>query len=96
MSFGSLRVIKLLFQSRHAVRGRHNAVCEFAPPAERLTVEGQVYTRMPSCQNCESFVTEQYVRVFTPEQFDRPRVCPNCEDKLREGAEIRKARSTRS
>ncbi|WP_336325738.1 DUF7563 family protein [Halovenus sp. HT40] len=50
---------------------------------------------MPNCQNCESFVTERYVRVFTPEQFDRPRVCPNCEDKLREGAEIREARSTR-
>jgi NAD-dependent SIR2 family protein deacetylase len=51
---------------------------------------------MPTCQNCGSFVTEQYVRVFTPEGNDGPRVCPECEDKLRDGAEIREARSKRS
>ena len=50
---------------------------------------------MPECQNCGDFVTERYVRVFTPEEFDAPRVCPNCEDKLRDGAEIREARSSR-
>jgi NAD-dependent SIR2 family protein deacetylase len=51
---------------------------------------------MPTCQNCGSFVTEQYVRVFTPEGNEGPRVCPECEDKLRDGAEIREARSKRS
>jgi len=50
---------------------------------------------MPSCLNCESFVTENYVRVFAPTGVDSVRVCPSCEDELRDGAEIRKARSTR-
>jgi hypothetical protein len=50
---------------------------------------------MPDCQNCGSFVTERYVRVFAPNGIDRPRVCPNCTDKLRDGAEIREARSAR-
>jgi hypothetical protein len=51
---------------------------------------------MPSCQNCGGFVTEQYVRVFAPDGFEEPRVCPNCEDKLREKGEIREARSKRA
>jgi len=50
---------------------------------------------MPRCGNCDSFVTEAYVRVFAPDGLDSVRVCPNCEDKLRDGAEIREARSTR-
>ncbi|MFC6904857.1 DUF7563 family protein [Halalkalicoccus tibetensis] len=50
---------------------------------------------MPECQNCGSFVTEAYVRVFTPADVDAPRVCPDCEDLIRDGAEIRKARSSR-
>ena len=52
---------------------------------------------MPECQNCGNFVTEQYVRVFTPETVESqgPRVCPNCEDKLRDGADVREARSSR-
>jgi hypothetical protein len=52
---------------------------------------------MPECQNCGEFVTEQYVRVFTPEASEAhgPRVCPNCEDKLRDGADVREARSSR-
>lgn len=50
---------------------------------------------MPRCGNCDSFVTEAYVRVFAPDSLDSVRVCPNCEDKLRDGAEIREARSTR-
>ena len=50
---------------------------------------------MPECQNCGSFVTEAYVRVFAPEQFDAPRVCPSCEDKVRDGADVREARSVR-
>ena len=50
---------------------------------------------MPECQNCGSFVTEAYTRVFTPDGIDSPRVCPNCKDKIRDGADVREARSTR-
>ena len=50
---------------------------------------------MPQCQNCGEVVTDQYVRVFTPSGFDSPRVCPYCEDKLRDGADVREARSAR-
>ncbi len=51
---------------------------------------------MAECQNCGAFVTDRYVKVFTPEQVDRPRVCPNCEDKIRDGADVRKPRSPRN
>jgi hypothetical protein len=51
---------------------------------------------MPTCQNCGSFVTTDYVRVFTPNEVDRPRVCPACEDMVRDGADVREARATRS
>jgi len=50
---------------------------------------------MPECQNCGSFVTKDYVRVFTPSDTDGPRVCPDCEDMIRDGADIREARSPR-
>jgi len=50
---------------------------------------------MPTCQNCGSFVTDAYTRVFTPDDEETPRVCPNCEDKIRDGAQVREARSTR-
>ena len=50
---------------------------------------------MPECQNGGSFVTEAYARVFTPTGVDNPRVCPECEDKIRDGADIREARSSR-
>jgi NAD-dependent SIR2 family protein deacetylase len=50
---------------------------------------------MPECENCKAFVTEQYVRVFAPPEMKTVRVCPNCEDKVREGAEVRDARSSR-
>lgn len=50
---------------------------------------------MPECQNCGSFVTDAYARVFTPDEEAEPRVCPSCEDKIRDGAEVREARSTR-
>jgi hypothetical protein len=50
---------------------------------------------MTECQNCGSFVTEQYARVFTPDGIDAPRVCPHCEDKVRDGASVREARSVR-
>ncbi|MGM0605909.1 DUF7563 family protein [Halalkalirubrum salinum] len=51
---------------------------------------------MPECQNCGAFVTQAYARVFTPDGMDRPRVCPHCEDLVRDGAGVRKARSTRN
>ena len=51
---------------------------------------------MPECQNCESFVTRDYVRVFAPNGADDPRVCPHCEDKLREGSGVRDARAKRT
>jgi hypothetical protein len=50
---------------------------------------------MPECQNCGGFVTEQYVRVFAPSEMETVRVCPQCPDKLRDGAEIREANSSR-
>ncbi|MBB6646814.1 DUF7563 family protein [Halobellus ruber] len=50
---------------------------------------------MPTCENCGSFVTAEYVRVFAPNGMDSPRVCPNCEDKVRDGADVREARATR-
>lgn len=50
---------------------------------------------MPECQNCGAFVTDAYARVFTPTGMKNPRVCPDCEDKIRDGAEIRDARSSR-
>lgn len=50
---------------------------------------------MPECQNCGSFVTEAYARVFTPPEMENPRVCPDCEELIRDGAQIREARSSR-
>jgi hypothetical protein len=50
---------------------------------------------MPECDNCESFVTERYVRVFAPPDFDTVRVCPQCEDLVRDGNQTRTARSKR-
>ena len=50
---------------------------------------------MPECQNCGSFVTAAYARVFTPNGVEEPRVCPQCEDKIRDGSDVREARSTR-
>ncbi|MFB6234001.1 MAG: hypothetical protein ABEH81_02330 [Halopenitus sp.] len=50
---------------------------------------------MPECSNCGSFVTERYVRVFAPPGFENVRVCPGCEDKVRDGASVREARSKR-
>lgn len=44
---------------------------------------------MPHCQNCDAFVSRQYARVFTPDGIANPRVCPNCEDKVRDGNSVR-------
>lgn len=50
---------------------------------------------MPECNNCGSFVTQNYVRVFAPTGMDNPRVCPRCEDMVRDGSNVREARSVR-
>lgn len=50
---------------------------------------------MPQCQNCGGHVTKYYARVFTPNDVDEPRVCPNCPDKIRENGKVREARATR-
>ncbi|WP_449404926.1 DUF7563 family protein [Halococcus sediminicola] len=50
---------------------------------------------MSECGNCGGFVTEQYVRVFAPTGMGKVRVCPNCEDKLRDGAKVREAQASR-
>ncbi len=51
---------------------------------------------MPECQNCGSFVTEAYVRVFAPDGVEDPRACLECEDKIRDNGKIREARGPRS
>ncbi|WP_420825976.1 DUF7563 family protein [Halococcus salsus] len=50
---------------------------------------------MPECENCGSFVTEQYVRVFAPPGMTSVRVCPNCPDLIRENGSVREAKSQR-
>ncbi|WP_425492956.1 DUF7563 family protein [Halohasta litorea] len=50
---------------------------------------------MPTCENCESHVTDNYVRVFTPDGLDNPRACPQCDDLIRHNGQIRKARTPR-
>jgi hypothetical protein len=50
----------------------------------------QLREKMPECQNCGSHATARYVRVFTPEEFDAPRACPNCPDLTRDGSDVRK------
>jgi hypothetical protein len=48
---------------------------------------------VPTCQNCDSVVTESYVRVFAPGGMTQPRVCPNCKDKVREKGDVREKRN---
>lgn len=50
---------------------------------------------MPTCGNCEGFVTDNYVRVFARPELDAVRVYPHCEDKLRERSGVREAHSSR-
>ena len=45
------------------------------------------------CQNCGSHVDRQFVRVFEPEDEEAPRVCPNCEDLIRDGNSVRRKRA---
>ncbi|WP_168191206.1 MULTISPECIES: DUF7563 family protein [Haloprofundus] len=51
---------------------------------------------MPECANCGAFVTRAYARVFTPDEVENPRVCPRCDDMVRDGATVRKARAPRN
>jgi hypothetical protein len=51
---------------------------------------------MPACKNCGAFVTKDYARVFTPNDLEEPRVCPDCPDMVRDGNDVREARATRS
>lgn len=50
---------------------------------------------MPECGNCGSFVSQEYIRVLVPEDVSDPRVCPFCEDRIRDGTQVRAARSSR-
>lgn len=50
---------------------------------------------MPQCANCSSFVSDQYVRVFAPADRDTVRVCPNCDDMVRTGGDVRPAHTLR-
>jgi NAD-dependent SIR2 family protein deacetylase len=50
---------------------------------------------MAECDNCGAAVTEQYVRVFAPNEMETVRVCPNCPDMVREKGEVREAKSSR-
>lgn len=50
---------------------------------------------MPNCQNCGAFITQQYVCVFAPNEMETVRVCPECPDMMRDGGEVRPAKSQR-
>lgn len=50
---------------------------------------------MRECNNCGSSVSKRYVKVFARDETSGPRVCPYCEDVVRDGAEVREARATR-
>lgn len=63
--------------------------------AHLLSILNIVCDTMEHCNNCGSAVTDQYVRVFAPDDRQTVRVCPFCEDLIRQGAETRPAQSTR-
>lgn len=51
---------------------------------------------MPTCENCSSFVTERYLKVFAPDDWEdkkKVRACPSCDDKVRDKGQIRDARA---
>jgi hypothetical protein len=64
-------------------------------PNHKTLVSGSSGCGVPRCNNCDAFVTEQYVRVFAPDEMETVRVCPHCEDKLRDGNDVREARAPR-
>jgi hypothetical protein len=49
----------------------------------------------PRCQNCGTQVTQDYVRVFAPDGIENPRMCPSCPDLVRDGSDVRRARSSK-
>jgi NAD-dependent SIR2 family protein deacetylase len=49
---------------------------------------------MPECQNCGNHVTDDYCRVFVPDE-GAPEACPQCEDMIRANGKPRPARSAR-
>jgi hypothetical protein len=48
--------------------------------------------RMAHYGNYEEFVTDAYVRVFAPPGMNTVRVCPNCDNMVREGADVREVK----
>lgn len=50
---------------------------------------------MPECQNCGNHVTKDYKRVrgHPDAPPGKVKACPHCEDMVREGSTVRKARS---
>lgn len=47
---------------------------------------------MPECGNCGRHVSEEYERVFLPDDRETVRCCPEC-DVMRDGPDTRKKRS---
>jgi hypothetical protein len=50
---------------------------------------------MPYCNNCDSFVSADYSRVFSSNPDGNVDVCPNCEDLVRADGKPRNARGPR-
>lgn len=49
-----------------------------------------------TCENCGESVSQRYAEVFSPEKNpDSVQCCPACPDMIRDGADVREARSTR-
>lgn len=47
---------------------------------------------MPRCENCDAFVTAEYVRVFAPDDHETVRACPKCPDMVRDQGRVRPKR----
>lgn len=50
---------------------------------------------MPECGNCDAYVTDRYVRVFSHRGEETVYCCPQCPDKVRRDGSVEEARSTR-
>lgn len=79
----------------HGISTAENQNCatELCEVGRRTYILCEMLPSMPKCQNCSAHVTDQYARVFTPDEDDDPRVCPQCEDMTREGNGIREKRT---
>lgn len=49
---------------------------------------------MPRCRNCDAYVSDDYVRVLSPDG-DTVGACPRCPDMVRTGGTVREARGSR-